>query len=234
MRASEAVQIARGEIGNKEYPANSNNIKYNTWYYGKEVNGSAYPWCCVFVEWVLRNTGLLMRTASCTALYNSMKSKGQVVTKPQAGDLVFFNFSSKVKCETMKHIGIVESVNNDGSVSTIEGNTSQSGSQDNGGMVCRKKRKSYIMAYARPEYTDAIKTTPVVTTTPNRPTLKLGSVGNDVLYLHKKLHDLKYGVKTDSNIYSDLTKQCVMHFQKVNGLAVDGICGANTWRALEK
>ena len=38
-------------MGVKESPANSNNVKYNTWYYGKSVSGSSYPWCMAFVQW---------------------------------------------------------------------------------------------------------------------------------------------------------------------------------------
>lgn len=49
--ASELIEIAASQIGTKESPANSNNVKYNTWYYGKAVSGSAYPWCAVFVCW---------------------------------------------------------------------------------------------------------------------------------------------------------------------------------------
>lgn len=49
--AARLVEIAKSQIGVKESPANSNNVKYNTWYYGKAVSGSAYPWCCGFVEW---------------------------------------------------------------------------------------------------------------------------------------------------------------------------------------
>lgn len=49
--ASELVSIASGQTGVKESPANSNNVKYNTWYYGHAVSGSSYPWCAVFVCW---------------------------------------------------------------------------------------------------------------------------------------------------------------------------------------
>ena len=49
--AARLVEIAKSQIGVKESPSGSNNVKYNTWYYGKAVSGSAYPWCCVFVEW---------------------------------------------------------------------------------------------------------------------------------------------------------------------------------------
>lgn len=46
------LDIARAQLGIKESPANSNKCKFNTWYYGSAVSGSAYPWCAVFVCWV--------------------------------------------------------------------------------------------------------------------------------------------------------------------------------------
>ena len=49
--AADLLRIAAAQVGVKESPANSNNVKYNTWYYGKAVSGSAYPWCCVFCVW---------------------------------------------------------------------------------------------------------------------------------------------------------------------------------------
>lgn len=41
MKASDILRIARGEIGVTESPVGSNRVKYNTWYYGREVAGSA-------------------------------------------------------------------------------------------------------------------------------------------------------------------------------------------------
>lgn len=49
--AAQLVKIAESQVGVKETPSGSNKVKYNTWYYGRVVSGSAYPWCCVFVEW---------------------------------------------------------------------------------------------------------------------------------------------------------------------------------------
>lgn len=49
--AAQLVKIAESQIGVKESPAGSNNVKYNTWYYGKPVSGDAWPWCCAFVSW---------------------------------------------------------------------------------------------------------------------------------------------------------------------------------------
>lgn len=66
------LSTAQEQIGTKESPANSNNVKYNTWYYGKAVSGSAYPWCMAFVQWCFDQVGmrLPLMTASCSALLN--------------------------------------------------------------------------------------------------------------------------------------------------------------------
>lgn len=49
--AKRLLEIAQSQVGVKESPANSNTVKYNTWYYGNAVAGSAYAWCGAFVCW---------------------------------------------------------------------------------------------------------------------------------------------------------------------------------------
>lgn len=156
--AKDALALAAGEIGVKESPAGSNQVKYNTDYYGRCVSGSAYPWCCAFVWWVfhaLGADGLITKTASCTALLNWMRGRGcQVETSDMApGDLVFYNWTHGPKGTTANHVGIVESVDGK-SFTAIEGNTSQT-SDDNGGAVMRRLRKqNVVLAVARPRYDD--------------------------------------------------------------------------------
>jgi murein L,D-transpeptidase YcbB/YkuD len=58
------VAKAKSQVGTKESPAGSNKVKYNTWYYGKEVSGSAYPWCMAFVSWVFAHTEVKAKAAS--------------------------------------------------------------------------------------------------------------------------------------------------------------------------
>ena len=59
------LQIAEWQEGVVEMPSNSNKVKYNTAYYGREVSGRAYPWCMTFVWWVFREAGFsLYKTAS--------------------------------------------------------------------------------------------------------------------------------------------------------------------------
>ena len=50
--AERLLAIAASQVGVKESPAGSNNVKYNTWYWGKIVSGDAWPWCAAFVSWL--------------------------------------------------------------------------------------------------------------------------------------------------------------------------------------
>ena len=153
MTAKQIIEKAKAEVGVVESPANSNNVKYNTWYYGHPVQGSAYPWCCTFISWLFKaEQGLCKKTASCSDLYNWFKAKGQIVTKPQAGDLVFFKWN-KNNPKPCEHIGIVVSVSGN-VINDIEGNTSLT-SNDNGGKVMQRNRYSNIVAYARPKYQES-------------------------------------------------------------------------------
>lgn len=151
--ANDVLKVAIAEIGTKENPANSNKVKYNTWYYGKVVSGSAYPWCVTFQMWIFNQAGaaalLPVKTASCTALMNAAKKAGIWVTSGyKAGDVLIFDWGAD---RIPDHTGILEYV--DGTeYHTIEGNTSV-GNDSNGGEVMRRARyKSQILGAVRPKY----------------------------------------------------------------------------------
>ena len=148
---SELLEIARRQIGVKESPPSSNNVRYNTWYYGREVSGSAYPWCAVFVAWVFdqAKVKLPIRTASCGALMRAAQSAGCWVTGDyRPGDVVIYDFPGGAATD---HCGIVESV--DGSyISAIEGNTSSTSDADGGAVERRARKFSQIVGAVRPSY----------------------------------------------------------------------------------
>ncbi|MCI2105110.1 MAG: CHAP domain-containing protein [Intestinimonas sp.] len=155
--ANEILAWARSYLGMKESPANSNNVPFNTRYYGHAVSGSSYPWCCAFQWCLFQDIGAPElfygggKTASCTTLYHFYKKHGQTVepSRVKPGDLVFFNFDGNAS--VMNHIGICESAGG-GSVTTIDGNTGTS-SEANGGEVMRRKRAlKYVGGAARPAY----------------------------------------------------------------------------------
>lgn len=150
---------AASYIGTEENPPGSNNVIFNTDYYGGPVNGSWYPWCCAFVWDVFRMCGLSslfydgQKTAYCPTVYNWAKQKGLIVPKTEAkyGDIVLFDWDGDGVAD---HIGFVETYNTGGYL-TIEGNTS-SGNDSNGGKVMRRTRyTSQIQAIIRPKYTES-------------------------------------------------------------------------------
>ena len=151
MTEKELLRIATAEIGTKENPAGSNEVKYNTWYYGREVSGKAYPWCMVFVQWVFDRAGIAVpiKTASCGALLNAAKSNGRAVKGGyRPGDVVIYDFDGNGSTD---HCGIVEAVNGK-LITAIEGNTG-SGNNADGGQVQRRTRNvSEIVGAWRPVY----------------------------------------------------------------------------------
>ena len=147
---SELLRIAQQELGNTESPAGSNRTKYGKW-----MGLDGQPWCMSFVQWCFSQVGVALpkRTGSCGDLMRAAQAAGCWVARDfQPGDVVIYDFSGKQK--TTQHCGIVEIPLPDYGVQAIEGNTSQGGgSQDNGGMVCRKNRAGkYIIGAVRPDF----------------------------------------------------------------------------------
>lgn len=167
------VQIALNEVGTAE--TGENNVKYNTWFYGHEVNGGSYPWCMAFVQWCFDQAGIPFdyKVASVMAFYNYYKGTNKsMVVQPtdtiQPGDVMIKQRSGG------GHTGIVVQDNGDGTVTTVEGNTSPSkgsgSSEWNGGCVAVKtQKKSDILAFIRNP-----KTVSTVTSTSGNTTLSAG------------------------------------------------------------
>ena len=218
--AKSIIAKAQKEVGTAEFPANSNNVKYNTWFYGHEVSGASYPWCAVFVSWLFDGTGICPKTASCAQMHEYFENNGQVVKTPQVGDIVFFRYSTNNR--RTNHVGIVVDVKGN-TLTTIEGNTSKD-SNDNGGKVMRRKRSSKIVALARPKYSDAVFV---------HKTVRMGSKGDDVRYLQTRLASYGYHVGGIDGIFGVNTCNAVIEFQSDHGLVADGIVGAKTWNKIE-
>jgi hypothetical protein len=148
------IQKATAEIGTKEFPADSNKVKYNTWIYGKEVSGPNYPWCGAFVSWVydqagmnLGNIGLKNGFVGCPYAVEKLAKWGKIVTVPEEGDVVFFDWQGDGKFD---HTGIFqEDINKEGQFWSIEGNTALT-NDSNGGEVMLRKRKYKNCIFVRP------------------------------------------------------------------------------------
>lgn len=234
--AQDIIKILEKEVGIKESPANSNNVKYNTAYYGRKVSGSAYPWCCAFVWWVFAEAGASelfyggKKTASCKTLYNYHKKQGQQITgNYQPGDIIFFNFSGKSSTE---HVGVCVSYDKiKRTITTIDGNTGTTNEANGGAVMYRTRALKYVVRAYRPKYSSAAapdrKTYAI-----NLPLLTKGDYGDDVKALQILLTGRGYSTKGCDGSFGNNTYSALVNFQEANKLKTDGKCGPATWSAL--
>ena len=116
-----ALAIAEREIGVTEQPPGSNDGPRIA-DYRSAVAGSyaGAPWCAYFVSWAAAQAGAPIGPngqglGSVAGITDWARSTGRLTHDPQPGDLILFG---------TEHVGIVESVNADGTLTTVEGNAS--------------------------------------------------------------------------------------------------------------
>lgn len=154
--AKQIIEKARSFIGVKENPPYSNNVVFNTDYYGHPVSGSDYPWCVTFVWDIFRMCGASnlfydgKKTAYCPSVLTWARQNGLVVSDGREGDLILFDWDSTGYWDA-DHIGFIAAKSADGYYVTIEGNTSLT-NNSNGGEVMERRRSSGIRAIIRPRY----------------------------------------------------------------------------------
>jgi hypothetical protein len=113
--------------------------------------GRGYPWCMSFVQWCFKQAGQPLGdlTASVGFFVAWARKVGYIVTKPQRADVVCFNFDSDNWAD---HVGfVVRVLPGFVQIQTVEGNTSgtDAGSQDDGGAVARKLRRTSRCVFVR-------------------------------------------------------------------------------------
>lgn len=234
------IAKAKSYVGVSESPSGSNNVIFNTDYYGKAINGSDYSWCVTYLWDIFRMCGYSQyfygggKTASCTELLKYYKTNfpEKVIYKNfQKGELALYNFNSDPLPD---HIGLISQVNST-TVNSIEGNTGNL-SQDNGGKVMEKVRnKSLIICSIHwwdDEKTDdqSKKENTKVTIELNQ--LSKGSSGKSVENLQVLLNAKGFDCGKVDGSFGDKTFTAVKQFQSKNNLLADGVVGAKTWDKL--
>ena len=141
---SRMLDIARGELGTLE----SGNNRGAVLKYPNAFGRGAEAYCADFVSWVSRRAGLSMNNPYCPSVVNELKRNGDWKgrSNPQPGDLVLFDWDGD---RVADHIGIVERVNANGTITTIEGNTEnpQNGRQ---GVWRRERSLSTVLGFGNP------------------------------------------------------------------------------------
>jgi hypothetical protein len=170
--AARLIEVATAELGTIEGP------KDNETKYGKFTKANFQPWCGSFVNWCADQAGVKVpNTVYTPGGATAFKKAGAWIdgdiADPDAGDIAYFDFPSD-GVDRISHVGIVIKDNGDGTVWTIEGNTSpdEKGSQRNGGQVSKKLRaykknpkkvQISIVGFGRPKFASIDKPTPTPT-----------------------------------------------------------------------
>ena len=159
---ADLVAVATKEIGTVE--TGNNHTKY-----GVFTKHDGQPWCGSFVMWCAAQIkqqipNCVYTPAGVSGFQGIGKWANAATAKPKPGDIVFFDFVEGGA--PVEHVGIVVKDNLDGTVTTIEGNTSPEhktkGSQANGGEVAERiraykkdnKRKltAFIVGFGTPKW----------------------------------------------------------------------------------
>ncbi len=242
----ETLNVARSQLGTVESPPNSNNVLYGRWY-GMNNN----PWCAMFVSWTLAQGGLgaQYRHAGVADSLATARNRGRHTGEFRAGF---------VACRINNgswtgpgHTGLIEAVHSDGSVTTIEGNTSPgaAGSQrDGGGCFRRRRPKSYWNRQCiRIDYGGG--TPPPPPPSPHQPPppsgnrcvdsaghplLKQGATGPSVNHLQHLLRLGHHPISADGE-FGPATRAAVINFQANQAhITADGEVGNETWTHLHR
>lgn len=161
------VDIAKSQIGVKEEGGNNNGTKIREYQSATNLKPASWPWCAAMCCWAVRewikdkeNVSWLglntmtpeqwrPKTAAAFGFISWAQSHPNTTkvlskkAKPQAGDFVIFDFS---------HIGIVVKVSSNGTIQTVEGNTSAAGGRDSesgDGVWLKNRNISLVRNYVR-------------------------------------------------------------------------------------
>jgi len=119
------VNLVKKEIGVAEQPPGSNDAPRIAQFRQATAGSGVGPWCAYFTSWAAREAGVPLGDngqgfGRVDDVYAWAQKAGKAVpntggdVKPQPGDLIVWD----------EHIGVVESVGADGTINTIEGNSS--------------------------------------------------------------------------------------------------------------
>jgi hypothetical protein len=233
-KVDELLKVARSQLGIREGARGW--TKYGEAYeVRKKSQGfDSAPWCDMFVAWCAGQVGLLKVVGDFAYTpYHAdwFRDNGRWGQTPKKGAIVFFDWAGSRNIGAIDHVGIVEAVRADGSVVTIEGNTSN--------VVARRVRRSGIAGYGYPRY-PAVASGPKPAKPaagaryPYKSLMRRGWNDSDgVRNVQKRLNAL--GAKPRLAVDGDFgprTEAAVRAFQKRSRLEVDGIVGPKTWAKL--
>lgn len=215
------LAAARKLLGTTEHPPGSNHNQITQWY---GFNG---PWCDMSISYEAAHSdnlaavcGKFASTVAHAHAFQARKRWHYGLGGARAGDVVFFDWNGTRAIANIDHVGLIEAVHSNGTITTLEGNTSNS-------FLRRVRNASCVVGYGRPAYSDSA---PMPSTDGQ---LRVGSKGKAVEKLQADLNRVMgTKLKVDGDFGSS-TQHAVEDFQRRFKLAVDGVYGPQSAAAMK-
>jgi peptidoglycan hydrolase-like protein with peptidoglycan-binding domain len=207
------IAQARLLLGTTEQPPGSNHNKVTVEF------GFDGPWCNMAVTFAAAHSDNLAavfgRFAWTVGHARTFKQHGRWrygLGGARAGDVVFFDWSGTRVIENIDHVGLIEAVHADGTITTLEGNTSDA-------FLRRVRNAAVVVGYGRPAYDDAA---PMPA---GDGLLRVGSTGEQVRTLQRRLNAVLGVQLAVDGEFGPATEGALKAFQASVHIDVDGEYG---------
>jgi hypothetical protein len=216
------IEQARLLLGTGETPPGSNHNKITSWFGDGDV-----PWCDIAITYEAAHSHNLAavcgRFAYTVAHARAFQERGRWhygLGGARPGDVVFFDWSGRRAIDDIDHVALIEAVHSDGTITTLEGNTSDT-------FMRRRRNVSCVVGYGRPSYDDAAPM-------PGADgILRTGSVGDLVRTLQRHLNTvLRTSLAVDGE-FGPATSAALKTFQARFRIEVDGEYGPQSAAAMK-
>lgn len=144
-----AVNAALKEAaaGVREEGGNNTGPRVRAYQASTPLTGTGWPWCAAFVNWAFKQAGRpleeLHRSPSVGFLQTYASQEGWLVKQPERGDI--FCWESPADSDSWPdHTGLVLKLLADGSMRTVEGNTSGSSVAEGDGVYVKTRPASFV------------------------------------------------------------------------------------------
>lgn len=211
--AASMIGQARGLLGTTERPPGSNHNKVT------EFFGFSGPWCDMSIHFEAAHSdnspAVLGKFANTVVHARAFKEHNRWhygLGGARPGDVVFFDWSGTRGIDNIDHVGLIEAVHSNETITTLEGNTSN-------GFFRHRRNSACVVGYGRPAYGDAA---PMPA---HDGMLRHDSAGNAVKALQRNLNQLEGLALEVDGEFGPATKAALEVFQRQHKLTVDGEYG---------
>ncbi|GGK93252.1 hypothetical protein Sme01_59070 [Sphaerisporangium melleum] len=159
--AQQLIALAVKQVGITEN-GTGGGTKFHSWYMsipraretvardtGSIAGYANASWCDMFVSWVGAQLGMQETVGEDAYTVEHAKwfaARDRWGTTPKPGAVVFFSFNGGKSIDSIEHVGFVIKDNGDGTIKTVEGNTS-------GGKVeIRTRPAAQVVGYGYPDF----------------------------------------------------------------------------------